>query len=97
MYTTSHSLSSNGTRRARVIPLSDIVGACHLAPQFHLLDDDVDLARRPDLLTISRRFYFNHFYSRFLFWMVESWHAAKSAAHCLLWYVIHVVLVSTSH
>lgn len=80
MYTTSLSLSSDGKRRARIIPLTDIVGACHLAPQFHLLDDTINLNLRPDLLAVSRRFYFNHFYTRFLFWMVETWHVATAAA-----------------
>jgi hypothetical protein len=65
-----------------VTPISSIVAACHLAPNFKALDEDkVDLSAQPDLLSLGRKFYFNHFHNHFLFNLVDHWRTAKKALH----------------
>ncbi|KAG9106332.1 hypothetical protein FRC07_008867 [Ceratobasidium sp. 392] len=78
--TTSHSLTPEGKRRVAIIPVSDIVAACHLAPQFRRLDEEVSFSAVPDMLSVSRYFFFNHFYNHFIFGLVEHWRVAYQAA-----------------
>jgi hypothetical protein len=73
-----HSLSQHlfeGKRRVAVRSAFDIAAACHLAPQFKRLDEDLDLDLLPDLLDVSRYFWLNHYYNRFLYRLIEHWRA----------------------
>lgn len=76
-YTTSHARHPDGKRRTVVVPISDIVLTCHLAPLFYRLDPGYQLSSRCDLLADSRRFYFNHYYNRYLFALIEHWRRCK--------------------
>ncbi|CAE7063586.1 unnamed protein product [Rhizoctonia solani] len=53
LYSTRSDLGSNGLRRTLVVPVSDIVFACHLIPKFHLLSKGLDLHCHTDVLTHS--------------------------------------------
>jgi hypothetical protein len=74
-----HSLSQylfEGKRRVAIYSAFDIAAACHLAPQFKRLDEDLNLDLLPDLLDVSRYFWLNHYYNRFIYRLVEHWRAA---------------------
>jgi hypothetical protein len=71
---TSSSFSPDGRRESAVVPLADFALACHMAPQFSLLEaDGVLLTAQTDLLQVARRFFFNHYYSYYIFMLVEHW------------------------
>lgn len=71
MHSVSHALD-NGRRRSLIIPITDIVMACHLAPDFDHLDDD-ELGPHVDVLATGRRFFLNHFYNYFFFQFMRYW------------------------
>lgn len=79
MYTTSRQLTPEGKQESLVIPLDDVVAACHIAPQFKQLGDEFAFHLHPDLLSYARRFYFNHYSNHFIFGLVEHWRAVKDA------------------
>ncbi|KAG8784462.1 hypothetical protein FRC12_018682 [Ceratobasidium sp. 428] len=81
--TTSHSVA-DGKRRVAVVPVSDLVAACHLAPQIRRLPSDFSFKSVPDMLSASSKFFFNHFYNHFIFGLVEHWRIAKEAARAAL-------------
>ncbi|KAG8783513.1 hypothetical protein FRC12_019646 [Ceratobasidium sp. 428] len=81
--TASH-LSSNGKHRVAVVPLTDLMAACHLAPQIRQLDRKVSLKTMPDLLSVCGQFFFNHLYNHFIFGLVEHWRTAHEAARAAL-------------
>ncbi|KAG8738272.1 hypothetical protein FRC12_016817 [Ceratobasidium sp. 428] len=81
--TTSH-FSSDGKRRVAIVPLTDLVAACHLAPQIRRLDRKISLKTMPDLLSVCGQFFFNHFYNHFIFGLVEHWRTAYEAARAAL-------------
>ncbi|KAF8595747.1 hypothetical protein BDV93DRAFT_456186, partial [Ceratobasidium sp. AG-I] len=72
LHTTSHARDS-GERRCAVVPIADIVLACHLAPRFRRLDSDVVLDWRADLLNDCRRFFLNHYYNHYTFQLIQYW------------------------
>jgi hypothetical protein len=77
-YHRMHSLSQylfEGKRRVAVYSAFDLAAACHLAPQFKRLDEDLDLDLLPDLLDVSRYFWLNHYYNRFIYRLVDHWRA----------------------
>ncbi|KAG8706171.1 hypothetical protein FRC09_002544 [Ceratobasidium sp. 395] len=81
MHSTSHSRQFDGSRRCAVMSAFDLAAGCHLAPQFKRLDEDLDLTTLPDLLTVGRYFWFNHYYNRFIYRLIDHWHSASEAAH----------------
>ncbi|KAG8732610.1 hypothetical protein FRC11_012268 [Ceratobasidium sp. 423] len=62
-----------GPRRTLVIPVSDIVLACHLIPKYHLLDKELQLHSGMDMLSISRQFWLNHYYNHHLYRLIQHW------------------------
>ncbi|CAE6468362.1 unnamed protein product [Rhizoctonia solani] len=55
LHSTKPDFNSRGVRRTLVIPVSDIVFACHLVPKFYMLDPELELHTHTDLLADSRR------------------------------------------
>jgi hypothetical protein len=60
LHTTSPALDA-GKRCAAVIPLTDVVLTCHLAPHYSFLPKDILLDFFSDLLSVGRRFFLNHY------------------------------------
>ncbi|QRV99083.1 hypothetical protein RhiJN_27102 [Ceratobasidium sp. AG-Ba] len=73
MHSTGPELDARGRRRVLVIPVNEIVLACHLVPKFNQLDPDLRLDPYTDVLTISRHCWFNHYYNHYLFLLVQHW------------------------
>jgi hypothetical protein len=72
LHTTSHD-RFEGQRRTVIIPMTDIALAGHIAPRFRRVDSDIRLDCRVDLLAESHRFFFNHYYNRFTFLLMQYW------------------------
>ncbi|KAG8779909.1 hypothetical protein FRC12_023710 [Ceratobasidium sp. 428] len=72
LYRTEHALD-NRRRRAIVVPLSQIRMTCHLAPRYHLLDENTPVSSSTDLLSIHDAFYLNKYASRWLFSVFDYW------------------------
>ncbi|KAG8734476.1 hypothetical protein FRC10_011705, partial [Ceratobasidium sp. 414] len=64
LHTTSHAQTGNGCQSI-VVPIEDVVLACHLAPQFRHIFADAHLDLHTDLLNDTRRFFFNHYYNNY--------------------------------
>ncbi|QRV93720.1 hypothetical protein RhiJN_21738 [Ceratobasidium sp. AG-Ba] len=75
LHTLSHLRHFDGKRRVAVVSSLDLAAACHLAPQVKRLDPELDLDALHDMLDVSRYFYFNHFYNRFIYRLVDYWRA----------------------
>lgn len=73
MYTMSPDLCSDNTRRVLVVPISDIVLACHVTPQFSHLHPNLVLTRHLDLLAIADQLFLNHYYNHHFFLLVNHW------------------------
>ncbi|KAF8602027.1 hypothetical protein BDV93DRAFT_557799 [Ceratobasidium sp. AG-I] len=73
MHSTKPDLDSRNQRRTLVIPVSDIVLSCHLAPKFHQLNKDTRLSIDTDLLSSGKEFWLNHYVNHYLFQLVEYW------------------------
>ncbi|CAE6463295.1 unnamed protein product [Rhizoctonia solani] len=52
LHSTKADLDSRVLRRTLVVPVSDIVFACHLVPKFYQLGDDIELHAYTDSLSI---------------------------------------------
>jgi hypothetical protein len=92
LYSTSPALH-DGRRCLAIIPISDVVLACHLAPVYSFLSKDTRLDNFSDLLSIGRRFFFNHYASHFVFLFIRYWRriiARRSAQ------LAHLGVASTS-
>ncbi|KAG8701170.1 hypothetical protein FRC09_005520 [Ceratobasidium sp. 395] len=72
LHPTSH-LMSGGARRCLVVPIQDVVLACHLAPNFRHVRANIPLDWHVDLLSKTRRFFFNHYYNLFTFRLIQYW------------------------
>ncbi|QRV97816.1 hypothetical protein RhiJN_25835 [Ceratobasidium sp. AG-Ba] len=53
LHSTSWDRTSTGARRTLVVPVSEIVFACHLSPKFHLLDKELKLNAKMDMLCVT--------------------------------------------
>ncbi|KAG8720797.1 hypothetical protein FRC08_018133 [Ceratobasidium sp. 394] len=73
MHSTQPDFDSRNRRRTLVVPVTEIVMACHLAPKFHRLDEELQLTPSTDLLAVSKHFWLNHYYSHFFFQLVQHW------------------------
>jgi hypothetical protein len=73
LHTCSPALHNNGHCSTAVIPISDIVLACHLAPDFSYTPKDVCLDHFIDLLAVGQRFFLNHYSSYFFFLLIRHW------------------------
>ncbi|KAG9080059.1 hypothetical protein FRC06_007126, partial [Ceratobasidium sp. 370] len=73
MHSTKPDLDSRNRRRTLVIPVTDIVMACHLVPKFHRLDKDLRLTAHTDVFAISDHFWLNHYYNRFFYQLMQHW------------------------
>lgn len=78
MSVTRTDLRPNGTRRTAVVPITDIVLACHLAPQFHRLNGETKLTASSDLLSTTTHFYLNHYYSHYIYQFMSHWRRKSS-------------------
>ncbi|KAG8770306.1 hypothetical protein FRC12_004370 [Ceratobasidium sp. 428] len=71
-----HNISHAGPRRDRqaiVVPIEDVVLGCHLAPNYRHIPRNVQLDAHVDLLSDTRRFFFNHYYNKYTFQIVQYW------------------------
>ncbi|KAG8726031.1 hypothetical protein FRC10_007554 [Ceratobasidium sp. 414] len=73
MHSTRPQYDSRNRRRTLVIPISDIVLACHLTPKFHLLDQGLKLTAHTDLFAISQHFWLNHYYNHNFYRFIQHW------------------------
>lgn len=64
---------ADGRRCVSIIPVSALVATCHLAPRFNYIPSGVTLNHRTDLLSVARRFFFNHYYNFFVFLLIRHW------------------------
>ncbi|KAG8731629.1 hypothetical protein FRC10_001590 [Ceratobasidium sp. 414] len=83
-------LTPSGRHRTLVVPVTDIVLACHLSPKFHMLDREVKLNSQTDLFTISKHFWINHFYSHHMYNVVQHWR--KQPAPLVLRARLHLLI-----
>ncbi|QRV78934.1 hypothetical protein RhiJN_06949 [Ceratobasidium sp. AG-Ba] len=67
MFSTGPELDARDRRRIIVVPVNEIVAACHLVPKFNELDPDLRLDPYTDVLSIGRHFWFNHYYTHYIF------------------------------
>lgn len=81
MHTTSHDLDDVRRRRSIVLPLSDVVAACHLAPQLKHFKAANPFRPYDDYLSTAQHFFFNHYSNHFIFGLVEHWRAVKAARY----------------
>ncbi|QRV99830.1 hypothetical protein RhiJN_27849 [Ceratobasidium sp. AG-Ba] len=72
LYTTQHALQ-RGHRSAIVVPLSQLRMICHLAPRYHLLDQNLPVSSHTDLLSVHNTFYLNKYASSWLFSILDYW------------------------
>ncbi|KAG8792294.1 hypothetical protein FRC12_006548 [Ceratobasidium sp. 428] len=72
LHATSHHMSG-GARRCLVVPVEDIVLGCHLAPNYRHINPNVSLDANVDLLSDTRRFFFNHYYNMYTFQLIRYW------------------------
>ncbi|QRV91982.1 hypothetical protein RhiJN_20000 [Ceratobasidium sp. AG-Ba] len=72
LYTTQHALQ-RGRRSAIVVPLSQLRMTCHLAPRYHLLNQDLPVSSSTDLLSLHNTFYLNKYASSWLFSVLDYW------------------------
>ncbi|KAG9092471.1 hypothetical protein FS749_015733 [Ceratobasidium sp. UAMH 11750] len=73
MHSTRPDFDSRGRHRTIVVPVTEIVLACQLAPKLHLLEPGVELNCHTDVLAISQHFWFNHYYNHHLFLLLQRW------------------------
>ncbi|QRV73208.1 hypothetical protein RhiJN_01222 [Ceratobasidium sp. AG-Ba] len=73
MFSTGPELDARDRRRIIVVLVNEIVAACHLVPKFNELDPDLRLDPYTDVLSIGRHFWFNHYYTHYIFLLVQHW------------------------
>ncbi|KAF8593789.1 hypothetical protein BDV93DRAFT_566147 [Ceratobasidium sp. AG-I] len=78
MHSTKPDVDSRNRRRTLVIPVSDIVMACHLAPKFHLLGREIKLNIHSDLLSVGKEFWLNHYYNHYFYQLMEHWQRRRA-------------------
>ncbi|KAG8706404.1 hypothetical protein FRC09_002431, partial [Ceratobasidium sp. 395] len=78
MRATSHSIRTNQKRITTVIPLSDVVMACHLAPNFKNVPLTSDAPPSIDPLSAFSRFHYNPYYNYYVHKLSEHWRRAKA-------------------
>ncbi|KAG8690900.1 hypothetical protein FRC11_008260 [Ceratobasidium sp. 423] len=78
LFSTKPDFEPAGPRRSLVVPVSDIVFACHLIPKFHLLNEELELHSHMDLLSDSRHFWLNHYYNHHFYRLVEHWRRQRA-------------------
>ncbi|KAG9079664.1 hypothetical protein FS749_008328 [Ceratobasidium sp. UAMH 11750] len=77
MHSLSQLRAADGKRRAAVLSIFDFAASCHLAPQLKRLDPELPLRSLPDLFAHSQHFWFNHYYNRFIYRLIEHWRTAR--------------------
>ncbi|KAG9087886.1 hypothetical protein FS749_002576 [Ceratobasidium sp. UAMH 11750] len=85
MHWTKPDLDSRNRRRTLVVPITDIVMACHLVPKFHRLDKDIRLTVHTDAFAISDHFWLNHYYNRFFYQLLQHWRRRRPGILDRLW------------
>ncbi|KAG8690077.1 hypothetical protein FRC11_013988 [Ceratobasidium sp. 423] len=73
LHSTKPDFNSRGVRRTLVVPVSDIVFACHLVPKFYMLDPELELHAHTDLLADGRYFWLNHYYNHHFYRLIQHW------------------------
>ncbi|KAG8718663.1 hypothetical protein FRC08_004722 [Ceratobasidium sp. 394] len=73
MHSTRPEYDSRNRCHTLVIPVSDIALACHLAPKFHLLDQELKLTPHTDLFAISQHFWLNQYYNHNFYRLIQHW------------------------
>jgi hypothetical protein len=77
LFQTKHAMN-HGKRITRVVPFSALRMACHLSPQYALLDPGLSITSNTDLLSSSYRFFLNRHSSYYFFSLMDYW---KDPAH----------------
>ncbi|KAG8701684.1 hypothetical protein FRC09_005197, partial [Ceratobasidium sp. 395] len=73
LYSLSQMCRFDGQRRTAVVSAFELAAACHLAPRIESLGPELGRSTFPDLLTSCRSFYFNHYYNRYIYRLIEHW------------------------
>ncbi|KAG8733863.1 hypothetical protein FRC10_012109 [Ceratobasidium sp. 414] len=71
-----HATSHAGSARACqyiVIPIEHVMLGCHLVPNFRHVHPETCLDVRANLLSDTRRFFFNHYYNLYTFHLIQYW------------------------
>ncbi|KAG9095629.1 hypothetical protein FRC06_009599 [Ceratobasidium sp. 370] len=72
LHTTSHAWTGN-SHQSIVVPIEDVVLACHLTPQFRHIFADTHLDPCTNLLGNTHHFFFNHYYNNYTFLLIHYW------------------------
>ncbi|CAE7232083.1 unnamed protein product [Rhizoctonia solani] len=73
LHSTKLDFDSRDLRRTLVIPVSEIIFACHLVPKFHKLPPELELHAYSDLLAAGRTFWLNHYYNHHFYRLIQHW------------------------
>jgi hypothetical protein len=72
LFQTKHA-THQGRRITKVVPLSALRMACHLSPQYAMLDPSLSITSADDLLSSSNRFFLSRHSSYFFFSLMDYW------------------------
>ncbi|KAG9084266.1 hypothetical protein FS749_005360 [Ceratobasidium sp. UAMH 11750] len=72
LHTTSHAGSAQA-RQYAIVPIEHVMLACHLAPNFRHVRPETSLDPHVDLLSETRRFFFNHYYNLYTYQLLQYW------------------------
>ncbi|CAE6457389.1 unnamed protein product [Rhizoctonia solani] len=89
LHSTKFDYDSHGLRRTLVVPVSEIIFACHLVPKYHTLDPDLELHADTDLLSNGEKFWLNHYYNHHFYQFVHHWRRRRPTLAERLQYNLH--------
>ncbi|GAB1523800.1 hypothetical protein RhiTH_006950 [Rhizoctonia solani] len=73
MFSTAPELDARDRRRTIIVPVTKIIATCHLVPKFNQLDPGLRLDPYTDVLSIGRQFWLNHYYTHYIFLLIQHW------------------------
>ncbi|ELU39105.1 hypothetical protein AG1IA_06866 [Rhizoctonia solani AG-1 IA] len=73
MFSTAPELDARDRRRTIIVPVTEIIATCHLVPKFNQLDPGLRLDPYTDVLSIGRQFWLNHYYTHYIFLLIQHW------------------------
>ncbi|KAG8730829.1 hypothetical protein FRC10_002340, partial [Ceratobasidium sp. 414] len=90
-------LTLSNRRRTLVVPVTDIVLACHIAPKFSMLNKELELNARTDLFIISKHFWINHYYCHYMEWLWLYQETVFALAQVMSGYMLQVKVLDGVH
>ncbi|QRV92934.1 hypothetical protein RhiJN_20952 [Ceratobasidium sp. AG-Ba] len=81
LYSTRYDLNSTGARQTLVVPVTDIVLACHLSPKFHKVPKGVTLNNQTDIYAHCQHYWFNQYYTPYMFELLRYWRRQPPRSH----------------